>query len=247
MFDISRDYWNDKEVEGEKDIFRLYMKENSEDVLRPDHLEAFNHSKELLEKNRIRPRNVLSLACGTCWLEALLFKWNGFDSLTGVDFSDTRVQEMAREIFKNSGIAELNLKVDDVYEFSTSRKFDLVILCQAFHHMDSPVYLLKNIRKLLTQNGVVLIVGEHRFSLIEGFKRYVKHFGKLLLNYKGYRDTHYIFPGYSDLFGPSLEMGDNHYHLNHYQVMFERSGFEITERIDRRGEASKSFLLRAIG
>lgn len=247
MFDISQDYWNDKEVEGKKDIFRLYMEENSEDVLRPDHLEAFNHSKELLENNRILPRNVLSLACGTCWLEALLFKWCGFHSLTGVDFSDIRVQEMAKKTLKNSGVVKLDLNVDDVYEFSTSKKFDLVILCQAFHHMDSPVYLLKNIRKLLTQDGTVLIVGEHRFSLREGFKRFVKHFGKILLNYKSYRDSHYIFPGYSDLFGPSLEMGDNHYHLNHYQVMFKRSGFEIIESIDRKGEASKSFLLRAIG
>jgi SAM-dependent methyltransferase len=247
MFDISRSYWNDKDVEDKKDTFRLYMNENSEDVLSPHHLEAFNHSKELIENNGMRLRNVLSLACGTCWLESLLFKWRKFDSFTGVDFSDDRVQKMAKKTLKSSGISNFDLKVDDVYEFSTSKQFDLVIMCQAFHHMDSPVYLLKNIRKLLTQNGVVLIVGEHRFSLAEGIKRFVKHFGKLLLNYKGYRDTHYIFPGYSDLFGPSLEMGDNHYHLNHYQVMFARGGFEIIERIDRRGEASQSFLLRPIG
>ena len=245
MFDISRDYWNDKEIEGEKDIFRLYMKENSEDVLRPDHFEAFQHSKELLENNNISPSNVLSLACGSCWLEALLFKWQPFDSFIGVDFSNTRVQEMAEVTLRRAGLSNFDLKVDDVYEFSTPKKFDLIIMCLAFHHMDSPVYLLKNIHKLLAQDGAILIVGEHRFSLREGFKRFVKHFGKLLFNYKGYRNTHYIFPGYSDLFGPSLEKGDNHYHLNHYHVMFKRSGFEITEYIDRKGEASKSFLLRA--
>lgn len=48
MFDISQDYWNDKEVEGKKDIFRLYIKENSEDVLRPDYenIERINRRGE---------------------------------------------------------------------------------------------------------------------------------------------------------------------------------------------------------
>ena len=48
MFDISQAYWNDKEVEGEKDIFRLHIKENSEEVLRPDHLEALNSFRALI-------------------------------------------------------------------------------------------------------------------------------------------------------------------------------------------------------
>lgn len=47
MFDISQDYWNDKEVEGEKDIFRTYLIENSGEVLRPDHKEALNSFRAL--------------------------------------------------------------------------------------------------------------------------------------------------------------------------------------------------------
>ena len=245
MFDISRSYWNNRELEDEKEIFRLYMRENTELVLHGSHLEAFVHSKELLEKNQIHLNHVLSLACGSCWLEALLIKWRKFNSLTGVDFSDIRIREMAEETIRQSGIIDFDLKVSDVYEFSSTKKFDLIIMCQSFHHMDSPVYLLKNIRKMLARNGHILIVGEHRYNFSIGMLRLAKHFIKWGINYRGHRKSHYLIPGYSDLFGPSLEFGDNHYFLNHYEVMFKRGGFRIIDKIDRKGEKTKSFLLGA--
>ena len=128
-------------------------------------------------------------------------------------------QQCSRQILSSTVIEQ------DIYGFSSQEKYDVILFSQAFHHMDSPVYLLKRLRHMLTPEGVVLIVGEHRFSALQAVRNFIAHYAKYTLNWRGYRERNYFFPGYSTLFPADLAKGDNHYHAGDYLLMFQRSVF----------------------
>ncbi len=244
--DVSYSYWNDTNEESKKSNFDRYLKEDSVDSLKPSHKEIYDHCLAMISQNKLSTSLVLSLACGTCWLESLLAKRFSISKFTGVDFSGPRINQKAKMAMSRVNIAEVDLLELDVYEFSSEAKFDLILMSQAFHHMDSPIYLLKRLRPMLTENGCVLIVGEHRFSKARIFRNLISHFSKYLLNWENYRDKAFISPGYSDLFAPDLLKGDNHYHNKDYRLMFLRSGFRLIDSIDKSGEETKAFLISPI-
>ncbi len=241
--DVSFSYWNDANEERKKSNFARYLKEDRVDVLTSSHREIYDHCLALISQNNLSTSRVLSLACGTCWLESLLAKQFSIAQFTGIDFSGPRIRQNAKLAMSRTGISDISLLEQDVYEFSTETKFDLVLMSQAFHHMDSPVYLLKRLRSMLNSNGCVLIVGEHRFDGTKILRNLMSHYAKYLLNWRDYRNKTFIFPGYGDLFAPDLVKGDNHYHAKDYSVMFARSGFELISSINNGGEQTKSFLI----
>ena len=62
-----------------------------------------------------------------------------------------------------------------------------LVLIQAFHHMDSPVYLTTaqiyaQIERLCT------IIGEHRFGGTKILRNLMSHYVKYLLNWRDYRN-----------------------------------------------------------
>ena len=225
-------------------MFRELLNYSSPEKLKGEHLESYNHAVELIEKYSLLTSSVLSIACGTCWLESLIAKRYEIKKFTGIDFSETRIRDYANKAMSRLNIREIELLEIDFYDYKTDKKFDLIILCQAFHHMDSPVMLLKRCSKMLREQGTVLILGERRYGFRHILVNTLKHFLKYLLNFKSYRKAHFIFPGYSTLFPPDLVKGDTHYHLSDYLVMFERGGFKLIEEINVAGEETKSFLIR---
>lgn len=244
--DISYSYWNDTNEERKKINFVRYLEEDSVEVLTSSHREIYDHCLALISQNNLSTSRVLSLACGTCWLESLLAKRYSIAQFIGIDFSGPRIKHNAYLAMSRTGISDLSLLEQDVYEFSTETKFDLILMSQAFHHMDSPVYLLKRLRSMLSSNGCVLIVGEHRFGVAKILRNLLSHYGKYLLNWRDYRNKAFIFPGYGDLFAPDLIKGDNHYHEKDYALMFARSGFRLMHSINKTGEQTKSFLISPI-
>ena len=141
-------------------------------------------------------------------------------------------------------IREIELLEIDFYDYKTDKKFDLIILCQAFHHMDSPVMLLKRCSKMLREEGTVLILGERRYGFRHILVNTLKHFLKYLLNFKSYRKAHFIFPGYSTLFPPDLALKRHSLPFVRLSGDVQRGGFKLIEEINVAGEETKSFLIR---
>ena len=95
------------------------------------------------------------------------------------------------------------------------------------HHSESPILLLKEASQLLAENGIIIIMGEHFFSLRERLFQLTKHFIKYFIDHRSYRLSHYLLPSYDDLFPPSIEKGDIHYSLSQYHFMFKKSQLDI--------------------
>ena len=145
-----------------------------------------------------------------------------------VEFSKHRISKIAPRLLNhykiNPNKIELyygsfyNLKIED-------NSLDVVILCQAFHHAEFPNQLLIEIKRVLKQNGKLLIIGEHYFHILEISKRIIKHFIKWLINYKQIRTKSKFFPNWRYLFPPSKEKGDIHYSKSQYRIIFSNNGY----------------------
>ena len=66
-------------------------------------------------------------------------------------------------------------------------KYDIVLLSQAFHHIEEPIRLLRFLKQSLTDDGCIIIVGEHFYTNLEYHKRALKHFVKYLINWNDYK------------------------------------------------------------
>ena len=110
---------------------------------------------------------------------------------------------------------------------------DIVLLSQAFHHVNEPIRLLSEIKRVLKPNGFIVIVGEHYFNWRVKLINIAKHFVKYFLNWNRYRDVYPFIPSYQTLFPPCYEKGDIHYSKLEYHHMFTGMGFRYRHFIDR--------------
>lgn len=246
MKDRTQQYWLDSEIEAKKqfDVKSWEIEKHNR-----KYREILACANELLPNKNIE--TVLSLACGSCWLESELFENSNVKEFTGIDFSAERF-DAANQNLKNLQLKlskEHNLHLNyeliqgDVYELNIERKFDLIIMVQAFHHFDSPVYLLKNLHKLLNEGGHILIVGEHHYSFSQTIYRLFKHTIKYTINYKNYRGRAHWLPGYNVLFAPCLIKGDNHYSDHEYKIFAHRSSMCVRDNWKEKRSNTKGFLL----
>ena len=209
------EYWNDLEKEKAK-VFNildgdfLKLEKNS-------HLnDLYIHLKEISEAENFdyTKKSFLSLASGTCWLEGRFLKDKNIEKLIAVDFSKHRIHELGLKTLEyyefEKGKLELvygsilDLKIESFSQ-------DFILLCQAFHHINEPIQLLKEINRVLKINGKVIILGEHYYNWGVKLRNTLKHFIKYTINYNDYRSLNTFFPEYQALFPPSYEKGDVHY------------------------------------
>lgn len=223
-------YWNDEAQER----LKVFNVANS-DFEKLDKSRHLNEIKDqLIELNRFNQINfnnkyILSLCAGTCWLESwLINEYKNIKHITAVDFSHHRIHKLAPLTLEHYKIpkSKMTLIWGDILDLKIeSNSQDIVLLSQAFHHIDQPKHLLREIKRVLKRDGRVVIIGEHFFGNKIYLKRFIKHFAKYILNYKKYRTLHSFIPSWNDLFPPSLEKGDIHYSRNEYNTIFFRSGF----------------------
>lgn len=108
---------------------------------------------EILSKGGLKDgAEVLDVACGTGVLFPDYLKAGAV--ITGVDISENMVKT-AREKFP-----ETHVICADATDFQFDKKFDVIMIYNAFPHFDEPQKLIKNLAQALKPNG--------RFSIAHG-------------------------------------------------------------------------------
>ena len=102
---------------------------------------------------------VLDVACGT----GVMFPYylqRGVDSVTGIDISP-EMARIAEEKFSDE--SRIQVICGDVESYSFDRKFDRIVLYNAFPHFPKPKRLIKTLARLLKDGG--------RLTIAHGAKR----------------------------------------------------------------------------
>jgi len=243
--DLSKEYWDEERNEKPKFRFDLGLELISKDNKALKELAEF---KQLLNRypNLVKESSdILSIACGNCWLEFNVLSSKKYNSFTGIDFSYHRVHKYAEiaasKIIQNCNV--IDLIYGDFFNFNSEKKFDVIILSKAFHHFDEPLRLLRKLNSMLSEDGIIFIMGENYFLRRVRFYKFLAHFPKLILR-KSYRDVSSLFPSYNDLFPPSYTKGDINYSYRDYCDLFTRSLFKHERFIFKEKPSTQAFILK---
>jgi len=226
---VSAAYWNNEDLEKGK-AFNVID-------LGFDKIEGSRKYQQLLDqieglvaqyKIAIENSNILSVASGTCWVESQWLKNKQFNTLRSIDISQHRIHKLAPFTMEHYGVeGDIGFLHGSIFDLNADEnRYDIIFLSQAFHHIEEPIRLLRFLKQLLSENGVILIVGEHYYTRLDYHKRALKHFVKYLLNRKGYRRLKQFYPSRQDLFPPDYDKGDIHWSPSEYDFIFRKSGLE---------------------
>lgn len=106
-------------------------------------------------KKYIKPNmNILEIGCGTGKLLQEIDKLYNNINLTGIELSSDMIDNANKKIFNNN-IDLINVAVED---FSTTKKYDMIIMKQVLHHLKSKESVLKKLSMYLNSNGVIIIM-----------------------------------------------------------------------------------------
>ena len=127
-----------------------------------------NNSSLIKNIKKLNFKSLCDLGCGSGYLlSAIKSKKN---TLTGVDNDDIAIKMAS----KYGTILKRNLNSKN---FLIKKKFDVIVTYHAIEHLKKPENLIKNIRKILKKNGI-LIIGTPDFD--SAMARYYKNKFRLL-------------------------------------------------------------------
>lgn len=109
-------------------------------------------------------QDILDVACGTGVMFPYYLK-RGVASVTGIDISP-EMAKIAAEKYKQ--ITEVSVLCADVEEASFQRKFDVIVVYNAFPHFPDPKRLIKTLAGLLKDGGRLTIAHGASREAIDG-------------------------------------------------------------------------------
>ena len=122
--------------------------------------------EKILDNGGVEPhKDILDIACGTGTLFPFYFK-RDVASVVGIDISPEMVK-IAKGKFP-----ETEIICGDAEEYQFDKKFDIVMIYNAFPHFPNPEKLIKNLAELLKENGRISIA--HSMSREEIQSRHQK-------------------------------------------------------------------------
>lgn len=122
--------------------------------------------EKILDNGGVEPhKDILDIACGTGTLFPFYFK-RDVASVVGIDISPEMVK-IAKQKFP-----ETEIICGDAEEYQFDKKFDIVMIYNAFPHFPNPEKLIKNLAELLKENGRISIA--HSMSREEIQSRHQK-------------------------------------------------------------------------
>lgn len=93
--------------------------------------------------------SVLDVGCGTGDYIATFSRYT--HNYSGIDLSDTAINNLKKKY------THLNFKVNSVYSLKSKEKYDIIFLSEVLEHIDKEKEALRNIRKMLNEDGKLII------------------------------------------------------------------------------------------
>lgn len=141
-------FWIPFKNPGVKHYSRNYI---VRDTMDPQFLYGY-HRKFLKVQSFSKNTKILEIGCGTGDILVELKK-RGCE-VWGVDMDPVAVAFIKKH-FKLKNVYAM--PVDDFFKLSNLPKFDFIIFFELFEHLDNPLNFIKNIKKLLKDNGTIVI------------------------------------------------------------------------------------------
>ncbi len=248
--ELAYDYWNTPELEISKPF---YVQGNDFNELNK-YLEqsgllkalrcALGHIVKL--KGKLPEGRGLDVACGTFWSAKLLLEETNLTHLVGVDFSEHRITQLACYMVDAYEINpdSITLAIGSFYDLKIEDgTIDFILLSQSLHHAEAPLKLLQEVWRVLSPDGVVVLIGEEPYENRFSLKKRIAYviisrlpeflwvwWPKKLLQRLGV-----ISPP------PDIDLGDHYYTSSMYRKMFKEASFVFYR--GNEGLKSEYFLL----
>ncbi|HOY66366.1 MAG TPA: class I SAM-dependent methyltransferase [Candidatus Ozemobacteraceae bacterium] len=239
---LENDYWNDEEQEKSKEFFIL----DGDFGKLERFLEKTGLGRDLERCLELLKRQFditlggagIDLAGGNLWAVPYLLKSGRVTHLHCLERSHHRLFKLGPNLIRHYGIDEsrITLVYGDFHDIHLpDGSLDFVFLSAAFHHAAEPKKLLREIRRVLKDRGVAIIIGEHH---VDFQKAWLKNLGKLILQALLPAHVQTLMFGKQlaprplwaktcDLFPPDPLLGDHFYSLREYRRMF--TGFDMCD------------------
>lgn len=251
------DYWNDEENEKNKEWYILdgnfaKMEHYLEKTRLPDDLKACVDILKVDFKRELKGIGI-DLAAGNLWAVPHLFSLGKIRKLYCLEYSKHRLLRIGPKVLDYYNVLKdrIILVYGSFYDLHLDgNSIDFVLLSSAFHHADNPGKLLSEISRVLKQDGVAIIIGEHIINL---YRTYFKHAAKMVVSifvpkslqkrlFNKIFQVNRLFPKPIELFPPDPVLGDHYYTNREYQSMFSQYQFRV-RRLKGKKSPFQSFIL----
>jgi 2-polyprenyl-3-methyl-5-hydroxy-6-metoxy-1,4-benzoquinol methylase len=112
-------------------------------------------------KNKV-DKKFLDVGCGEGFM-LNSFKGFGFDVL-GLDYSKVGITNHNKDMLEYFEEGDIYKSIDNL--INESKKFDVINLTNVLEHVIDPVYILNLLKKLLTEDGILIIRVPNDFSIL---------------------------------------------------------------------------------
>ena len=179
--------------------------------------------------------SVLDLGCGGGWLTGYLSKLDSVNKIYALDSSKYFLLDMMPKIVAlMKGRQEKVVPIEGLFTplMFENGMLDVVVASSVLHHADSLESVLREIRRVLKNDGVLIILNETPSSGIRHVLSLTKAFVKIFLNASlhRYQSVSASVSSCGYLYDPLL--GDRDYPLWYWEEAIGRSGFAITQTLD---------------
>lgn len=178
---------------------------------------------------------VLDLGCGGGWLTGYLSKIESVSTIYALDSSKYFLLDMMPKIVMLMGGRQE--KIVPIEGLFTPLMFedgvlDVVVASSVLHHADSLEVVLREIKRVLKRDGLLVILNETPSSGVRHALSLSKAFMKILLNafFHNYKSISASISSCGYLYDPSL--GDKDYPLWYWREAITRSGFSTIDTVD---------------
>lgn len=180
------------------------------------------------------------LAAGALWAEPHLFRLGRLDRLYCVEFSRHRLTQIGPRVLQHYNVApeKVTLAIGDIHQLKLpDASLDFVFMAEAFHHSGRPSQLLREFRRVLRPNGIVILIGEPiaDWSWKDYLKQPLRFVAARLPRSLQRGLLGIVFETNSPL--PSdrttrviSELGDHLHTRSQYERMFSEAGFSFAEQ-----------------
>ncbi|MDC3156327.1 bifunctional 2-polyprenyl-6-hydroxyphenol methylase/3-demethylubiquinol 3-O-methyltransferase UbiG [Pelagibacteraceae bacterium] len=108
---------------------------------------------EQINNRKIKNLKILDVGCGGGIICEPLARLGA--RVTGIDFAPNNIK--AAKLHSKKNKLKINYIHKDIEKFKLDKKFDLILMFEVLEHLDNWKNTIKNIKKNLNQNGIIII------------------------------------------------------------------------------------------